>query len=215
MGNRSSQEALEIPGPAGVLEALLEMPRDESPTGVSVVCHPHPLHGGTMQNKVAHTLARAFTKSGFAALRFNFRGVGASSGEFDDGRGEVEDVLAALKFARDRFPTGPAWLAGFSFGAAVAISAAAQEDPSGLVSIAPAAKRFSTTLSQQPTCPWLIVHAESDELIPIDESLEWVDSLEPGPELIVFPDASHFFHGRLVELRETTEAFVARHVEAI
>ena len=213
MGNRSNQAALEIPGPVGVLEALLEMPRDEPPSGIAVVCHPHPVHGGTMQNKVAHTLARAFTKSGFAALRFNFRGVGASSGDFDNGRGEVDDVLAAFQFARDRFPEGPAWLAGFSFGAAISISAAAQELPAGLVSVAPAAKRFSATLAQQPSCPWLIVHAESDELIPIDESLEWVNSLDPGPELIVFPDASHFFHGRLVELRETTEAFIAKHVE--
>ena len=215
MGNRGNQEALQIAGPVGGLEALLEIPRDGKPIGVAVVCHPHPLHGGTMQNKVAHTLARAFTRSGLAALRFNFRGVGASSGDFDDGRGEVDDVLAALTFARDRFPIGPVWLAGFSFGAAVSISAAAQERPSGLVSIAPDAKRFPAKLSQQPNCPWLIVHAESDELIPIGESLEWVNSLEPGPELIVFPDASHFFHGRLVELRETTEAFVAKHVETI
>ncbi len=215
MGSRSNQEALQIAGPVGGLEALLEIPGDEPPIGVAVVCHPHPMHGGTMQNKVAHTLARAFTKSGLAALRFNFRGVGASSGDFDDGRGEVDDVLAALTFARERFPVKPVWLAGFSFGAAVSISAAAQERPSGLVSIAPAAKRFAAKLSQQPNCPWLIVHAENDELIPIDESLEWVNSLEPGPELIVFPEASHFFHGRLVELRETTEAFVAKHVEPI
>ena len=213
MGQRSEPESLEIPGPAGGLEALLETPGDASPSGVAVVCHPHPLHGGTMQNKVAHTLARAFTNSGLAALRFNFRGVGASAGAFDDGRGEIEDVLAALEFARRRFSHGPVWLSGFSFGAAVSISAAARERPSGLVSVAPAARRFSAKLSRQPSCPWLIVHAESDELIPIDESLEWVDSLEPGPELVVFPDASHFFHGRLVELRKTTEAFIAEHLE--
>ena len=213
MSKRSRQETLTVAGPVGPLEALLETPADAPPNGIAVVCHPHPMHGGTMQNKVAHTLARAFTNSGLAALRFNFRGVGDSAGTFDEGRGEVEDVLAALAAARSRFTNRPVWLAGFSFGAAVSVLAAGIDEPSGLVSVAPAAKRFSARLPRQPSCPWLIVHAESDELIPIDESLDWVNSLQAGPELIVFPEASHFFHGRLVELRKTTEAFVAEHLQ--
>jgi len=200
-------EAFTFKGSAGNLEALIELPAAD-PAGVAVVCHPHPQHGGTMQNKVAHTLAKSFLKLDFAALRFNFRGVGRSEGEFADGVGEAEDVLSAVAEARVRFPGLPLWLAGFSFGAAMAIRVAADAGADGLVSVAPAAHRFAGRLDAQPSCPWLIVHAEADELIPIDESIEWVDGLEPGPELVVFPDASHFFHGQLVRLRDTVQKFV-------
>lgn len=204
-----SVEKFQFPGPVGSIEALLESP-ETTPTGVAVVCHPHPQHGGTMQNKVAHTLARSFLQQGFAALRFNFRGIGTSEGEFADGIGEAEDVLAAVGEARRRYPDLPLWLAGFSFGAAMAIRVADEADAEGLVSIAPAAHRFAGKLEQQPKCPWLIVHAEADELIPIEESVEWVDGLEPGPELVVFPETSHYFHGQLVTLRETVQAFVSK-----
>lgn len=200
-------EALEFDGPAGALEGLIDLP-GEAPTGVVVVCHPHPLHGGTMQNKVTHMLAKAFLKVGFAALRFNFRGVGGSDGRFADGEGETEDVEAALTIARQRFPDLPVWLAGFSFGAAMAVRVACRGDVDGLVTVAPAAFRFAARLEQQPRCPWLIVHGEDDELVPIEESIEWVNSLEPGPELVVFEKTSHFFHGKLVELREAVVAFV-------
>ena len=203
-------ESLTIDGNAGRLEAVLEAPRTGEPSAVAVVCHPHPLHGGTMHNKVAHTLARAFLASGFAALRFNFRGTGDSDGRFDDGNGEVDDVLACIDWMRRRFPGRSPWLAGFSFGAAMSIRAAVAADVAGLVSVAPAAFRFAGSLREQPDCPWLIVHGAEDELVPIDESVKWVDSLEPGPELVVFEDTTHFFHGKLVELRETVRAFVER-----
>ena len=180
------------------------------PVGIGVVCHPHPQHGGTMHNKVAHTLARAFNRSGFAALRFNFRGVGKSEGEFGEGIGEVDDVLAAVDAARERYPELPLWLAGFSFGAAMSVRAAIRANAVGLVSIAPAAFRFAGNLKEQPAMPWLIVHGEEDELVPIAESVEWVDSLDPGPELVVFPETTHFFHGKLVELRDTVVDFIDR-----
>jgi alpha/beta superfamily hydrolase len=168
-----------------------------------------------MQNKVAHTLAKSFLKLNFAALRFNFRGVGKSEGQFADGVGEAEDVLSAVAEARRRFPGLPLWLAGFSFGAAMAIRVAVAADADGLVSVAPAAHRFAGKLRDQPACPWLIIHAEADELIPIEESIEWVDGLEPGPELVVFPGTSHFFHGQLVTLRDTVQAFVtANHAQS-
>lgn len=213
MRTPTNSEGLVLSGPAGELEAQLDEPRDGAPIGAAVVCHPHPLHGGTMQNKVAHTLARALTNCGLAALRFNFRGVGESEGSFADGIGEVEDVLAAFAWAGERYSGLPLWLAGFSFGAAMSINAATTMSPAGLISIAPAARRFEGAAQTQPRCPWLIVHAENDELIPIDESIDWVNGLEPGPELIVFPDASHFFHGRLVELRETVQAFVLANLD--
>ena len=211
MAKAVESQSMMIPGPAGRLEALLERPRAAEPRAAVVVCHPHPQHGGTMQNKVAHTLARAFVNSGFAALRFNFRGVGASDGAFDEGEGEVEDVLAAADYAAEAYPGGPLWYAGFSFGAAMSVRAAIERTPSGLVSAAPAAFRMGKDLTGQPECPWLIVHAENDELIPIDDSLAWFNELKPGPELNVFSGASHFFHGRLVELRTTVEAFVSDH----
>ena len=198
-----------IDGPAGDLEALLEAPQDHEPTGCAVVCHPHPVHGGTMQNKVAHTLARSFVGVGFAALRFNFRGVGQSAGAFDEGRGEVEDVLAAVAWMRESAPELPLWLAGFSFGAAMAIRAAVTAEPAGLVRIAPAVSRFAVDFETQPNCPWLILQGDEDELVNIEETVAWMDSLEPGPELEVFAGTEHFFHGKLVQLRESVEKFVS------
>ncbi len=205
---RLSAENLELDGPAGMLEGLLECQRDSTPLGSAVVCHPHPVHGGTMHNKVAHTLARAFVHLEFSALRFNFRGTGKSEGEYDEGNGELLDTLAVIQWMRERSPGLPLWLAGFSFGAAIAIRAAIETEPDGLVSIAPAASRFVSDMDAQPNCPWLIVHAEQDELLDINESVEWVDHLEPGPELTVFPDTTHFFHGKLVLLRQAVEEFV-------
>ena len=141
-------EAHVIDGPDGRIETLLELPQNTNPVDCAVVCHPHPLHGGTMHNKVAHTLARSFLGCGIATLRFNFRGVGSSEGRFDDGIGEVDDVRACIDWMRQRYPAGSMWLAGFSFGAGMSIRAAvATEDIAGLVSIAPAASRLSVTPS--------------------------------------------------------------------
>jgi len=211
MNKPPDTDRLVLDGPAGTLEALLEMPKDEAPSGVAVVLHPHPQHGGTMQNKVAHTLARAFVRLGFAALRFNFRGTGASEGTWDEGRGELDDALAAIAWARQRYPEQPLWIAGFSFGAAIAIRAAIDTAPAGLVSVAPAVRRFADGLLQQPSCPWLVVQGDEDELVDIDETVEWVNGLDAGPELLVFPGVEHFFHGKLIDLREAVTEFVQRH----
>ena len=204
------REALTIDGPVGLLEAVLEQPDEATATGVVVVLHPHPQHGGTMHNKVAHTLARAFLHSGYAALRFNFRGTEGSEGEFDHGNGEREDAIAAVHWARAQFPGLPVWLAGFSFGAAMGVKAAVTESVDGLVSIAPAITRFADGLETQPDCPWLVVQGDEDELVDVAETVAWVDSLEPGPELLVMQGAEHFFHGRLVELRDAVTEFVLR-----
>lgn len=211
MSRQPRPEALLIDGPAGQLECLLELPANAAPRAVAVVCHPHPMHGGTMQNKVAHTLSRAFIAREFSTLRFNFRGVGKSEGVFDDGDGELMDVLAAVEFMRARFPGTAVWLGGFSFGAAMAVCAAVATDAAGLVSIAPAASRLSGNDSVPPSCPWLIVQGENDELVDIDDTIKWLNSLAPGPELCVFPDTTHFFHGKLIRLREVVMAFVDQH----
>lgn len=201
-------EPLTIDGPAGRLEAILERPAEGAPVGAAVICHPHPQYGGTMHNKVVHTLARAFLHAGFAVLRFNFRDTGKSEGEYDAGVGEVDDVLAAAAWMRQQAYSGPFWLAGFSFGAAMAVKAAIAMPLDGLVSVAPAISRFADGLEQQPSCPWLVVQGDEDELVDIEETVAWVDSLQAGPELLVVPGGEHFFHGRLVELREAVNEFI-------
>ena len=209
MSKHPVQEDLFIDGPVGRLEAVLDRPGTGALVGCAVVCHPHPQHGGTMHNKVAHTLARAFVRSGFEVLRFNFRGTENSDGVFDHGIGELDDALTALHWLSDRHPDLPIWLAGFSFGAAIAVKAAAAEHVDGLVSVAPAISRFASGLESQPQCPWLVVQGDEDELVDIDETVEWFNSLEPGPELLLFPGGEHFFHGRLTELREAVMEFIA------
>ena len=211
MSKPSLQEKLFIDGPIGRLEAVLESPVDASPVGSVVVCHPHPQHGGTLHNKVAHTLARAFVRMDYAALRFNFRGTEMSEGEFDNGNGELDDVLAAIDWMRSRFPELPCWVAGFSFGAAMAVKAAVTSDVNGLISVAPAIVRFASGLESQPACPWLIIQGDQDELVDVEETVKWVDGLNPGPELLIIPGGEHFFHGRLVELREVVSEFVVEH----
>jgi len=209
MAKAPVSEKMFIAGPAGRLECLFELPPDGEVQGVAVICHPHPQHGGTMHNKVAHTLARAFVHSGFAALRFNFRGTEGSEGDYDNGVGELDDALAAADWLRERYPDMPFWFAGFSFGAAIAIRAAIRYPVDGLVSVAPAVKRFAQGLDEQPQCPWLIVQGDVDELVDVHDTIDWVNGLEPGPELMIMQDAEHFFHGRLVELRGAVTDFVA------
>jgi len=164
-----------------------------------------------MLNKVAHTLSRSFVSAGYVALRFNFRGVAESGGSFDDGQGEVEDVLAAAAWMRAEYPKQPLWLAGFSFGAAMAFIAALRDKPDGLITVAPAISRFVDEPDRQPDCPWLIVQGDQDELVDINETIAWVNALQPGPRLQVFPDTEHFFHGKLVLLRKAVEEFIHDH----
>lgn len=212
MAKLAISRKLELDGPAGRLEGLMEVQDESRIAAAAVVCHPHPLHGGTLQNKVTHTLARSFVSQRFAVLRFNFRGVGDSEGKFDNGRGERQDVLAAVDYLAAEYPGLPLWLGGFSFGAAMAVLAAAEREPAGLISIAPAAPRLR--LSRQPQCPWLILQGDRDELVDVEDTIAWVNQLEPGPELQILVGAEHFFHGRLGELREALESFISKHLAA-
>lgn len=213
MSKKPDSEILFIDGPVGRLETICEIPSGVEPIASVVVCHPHPQHGGTMHNKVAHTLARTFVSLGFAALRFNFRGVEGSEGHFDEGAGEMHDALAAIDWMRAAQPGKPQWLAGFSFGAAIAVRAAIERDVSGLISVAPAVSRFASGLTRQPRCPWLVVQGDEDELVDLDETVDWFNRLEPGPELLVMEGAEHFFHGRLTDLRECVANFVNDAIE--
>jgi alpha/beta superfamily hydrolase len=187
-----------VAGPAGRLECALDAP--EGPArGIAVVCHPHPQFGGTMDNKVVQTLARAFVQLGWRSVRFNFRGIGASEGAWDDGRGEVDDVLAVVEaFRRNRAadPSGPFLLAGFSFGA-YAAAAAADRLPEGgkpqrLVLVGP-----STQKQQMPPAPadTVVIHGETDDVVPLASTLDW--ARPQSIPVIVFPGVGHFFHGKL------------------
>jgi len=200
--------SLRIAGPAGALELLLEEPATPDHARFGVICHPHPLHGGTLDNKVVHTLARALHELSVPTLRFNFRGVGASEGTFAHGRGETQDTLAVVDFARERWPNAVPWLLGFSFGGVMALRAAAECNAQLLVTVAPAVDRMAPGAAL-PDCPWLLVQGDADEVIDGQKVLEWAGSLKAPPLVHVLPQAGHFFHGRLGELRDVVVQFAA------
>ena len=209
-------EPLLIDGPAGVLEALLEDPQASPPSpplspaaDFAVVCHPHPLHGGSMHNKVVHTVARACQERGMPTLRFNYRGVGASAGSYDEGRGETQDTLAVVAAGRARWPGAALTLAGFSFGGMVSLLAAAAAAPARLISVAPAVTRAEFASIARPAAAWLIVQGEADEIIRCAEVQAFAARFQPPPRLVVLPGAGHFFHGRLPELRDAAFEFLA------
>ena len=201
MSRAPVKQTLTIPGPAGGLEALVEAPAGAGSERMAILCHPHPQFQGTMHNKVVHTLARAMNDLGIAAMRFNFRGVGASQGSYGEGHGEVEDIYAVADYVRQHWPGASIWLAGFSFGAVVSARAAQQVAPLQLISVAPAVNVLGRELQEIPAMPWLIVQGDADEVVPEAEVTAWVNGLEPQPDYIVMPGVGHFFHGHLVDLR--------------
>jgi len=209
----AAREALTLDGPEGCLEALLDTPPAPLAPAVAVVCHPHPQHQGTMLNKVVHTLSRALSDLGIPVVRFNFRGVGASEGTYADGIGETEDVIAVADWAQQRFPGTELWLAGFSFGAAVAIRAALASPCRQLISVAPPVARMAALLAGgRPACPWLLIQGEADEVVAAADVVAWARELKPPPELVLLPKVGHFFHGRLTLLRDTVLTRVVRPV---
>ncbi len=186
-----------VPGPAGTIECAIDAAAAPE-RGVAVICHPHPQHGGTMDNKVAQTLVRAAIALGWRSVRFNFRGVGASQGTWDEGRGEVDDALAVI--AAMRRAGEPLLLAGFSFGAYVATQAAARlpddAKPQRLALVGP-----STQKQQLPAVPadTVVIHGEVDDVVPLAATLDW--ARPQALPVIVFPGTGHFFHGQLALLK--------------
>ena len=195
-------QPITIPGPSGVLEALLDVPPDPREDYIAVVCHPHPLHGGTMTNKVAHMLAKSFVSVGAPAVRFNFRGVGGSAGEYAEGIGETDDALAVIDWVRSQWPQARVLLGGFSFGGAVAIRVASQRSVTALVTVAPAVDRVDVPTAELPRCPWLVVQGEADEVVPAAAVNQWMSALPTRPAMILLPDVGHFFHGTLNLLKD-------------
>jgi hypothetical protein len=196
-------ETFTVAGAAGPLETKLETDDGiaATPAIFGVACHPHSLHGGTMDNKVTHVLARTMVESGAPTFRFNFRGVGASAGAFDNGRGEADDLVAVVEEGRRRFPQAALWLGGFSFGAFVALRAAVRVAPVKLVAVAPPVARFDLGEVANPDCDWMLALGDADEVVPPDAVLEWAAKQPHKPRLHVLAGAGHFFHGRLHELK--------------
>jgi alpha/beta superfamily hydrolase len=197
----AAPERLSIGGPAGPIEAVIEDPKVPT-ASYAVVCHPHPLYGGTMENKVVTTLARALQETGMATLRFNFRGVGASAGVFDEGKGETADAAAVASYGALRWPGRQLVLAGFSFGSFVALRLALERDTARLITIAPPVDRFDFSELTPPRCPWLVVQGDSDEVVEPHSVYTWAEALKPQPRLVVMPGVGHFFHGHLPQLRD-------------
>lgn len=201
----------QIEGPVGLIDIAMDAPTADagvSPRGIAVIAHPHPLFGGTLDNKVVQTLARAFTQCGWTAVRFNFRGVGGSAGQYDEGRGEVEDMLAVVRAAA---PQGPLALAGFSFGAFVTSHAFAaldgEREIEKLVLVGTAASRFQVaSIATEAHPKTLVVHGEQDDTVPLASVLDWA-----RPQVLpvtVVPGGGHFFHGQLPLLK----SLVVRHL---
>lgn len=195
----SSLERLAIAGPAGALETDLNDP-GEPRRGLALIAHPNPVQGGTKDNKVVTTLAKTLFGLGYAVLRPNFRGVGASAGTFDQGEGETEDILAVAQYARSRFGELPLLLAGFSFGAFVQTRVAQRLAPERLVLVGPAVNRFPAATVPADT---LVIHGEHDDVVPLAAVFDWARPQQLP--VIVVPGGEHFFHGRLQLLAQIVQ----------
>jgi alpha/beta superfamily hydrolase len=196
-----STERLTVSGPAGAIEVVRNVP-GPAERGIALVCHPHPLQGGTLDNKVVQTLAKTFFGLGYVAVRFNFRGVGQSAGTFDEGNGETDDALAVLADACARFGESlPVALAGFSFGSYVQTRVAERVAAERLVLVAPAVKRFAVRDVAPET---IVVHGDEDDVVPLADVLAW--ARPQALPIVVFPGCGHFFHGRLPQLSRIVAA---------
>ncbi|MDF1764166.1 MAG: alpha/beta fold hydrolase [Oleibacter sp.] len=198
----STEKPVKITNQAGSLDARV---LDQNPQEGMVICHPHPLFGGTMDNKVVTTIARAAKNSGLSTLRFNFRGVGSSDGQHDEGRGEQDDVLAVLKYAQETLGWQKLLLVGFSFGAGMACLAATRQPEllKGLVMVAPAVHHFDAPTTLPLEFDSWVIMGDADEVVPFNEVSDWVQRVVPQPHWLVFKEGSHFFHGRLIDLRDS------------
>ena len=197
-----SRQDFFLRGPVGRLECVADVPdpADELPATI-VLCHPHPLHGGTMHNKVVTIMERAMRELGLRTVRFNFRGAGESEGEHAEGYGETDDQFAVTEWVRQCRPDDELWLGGFSFGSFIAMRAAQNLKLGQLISIAPPVDRYEFSKLQHPDCPWLVVQGDEDDVVALEDVICWLEDVEPRPDFVVMEMADHFFHRRLMDLR--------------
>ncbi len=210
-GFAKKSEVLKIAGPAGAIEVATSWPSELKHRCVMLVCHPHPLHLGTMNNKVVTTLCRSADKMGMPSVRFNFRGVGDSDGVFDHAVGEQADALAVIDWIKITLPGYQIVLAGFSFGSYVAASISHQlTDCCALISVAPPTHHYDFDALLPPPCPWLVLMGDQDEVVPLNEVVSWVKSRQSEMEYRQFVNCGHFFHGRLIELQNSVMDWVSQ-----
>ena len=192
-----------IQGPAGQLELQLNY-AGECPGSrpLAVICHPHPLYGGSLTNKVVHMVGRAVNDLGLATVRFNFRGVGKSEGQFDDGRGETDDLQAVVSWAREQHPDSPLWLAGFSFGAYIALKGHKRVNAEKLLLVAPPVTLYDLGDVPSVDIPWWVIQGGQDEVIDPQAVDNWVKQHPTPPIYEWYEPGSHFFHGQLNYLRD-------------
>jgi alpha/beta superfamily hydrolase len=197
-------ESLFVKGPAGRLEALLEEPEDRDPTEAALVCHPHPRHGGTMHNKVVYRVARGLRRAGCVVLRFNYRGVNLSEGQYDDGNGEVEDARAALSLLLSRYPSLPVTLAGFSFGSRIALKLGCElRYPRRAIAVGFPTIYQDRSYLEGCQIPRVFIQSTNDEFGPLADLEPFVATLPDPKQLITIPATDHFFAGALPELEST------------
>ncbi len=196
-----------LPGAAGVIDISTSFPTVTVQNRVMIICHPHPLQGGTMENKVVTTLQRTFNELGFKTVRFNFRGVGLTTGTHDHGIGEAEDLKTIIDWVRQVLPEEDIWLAGFSFGSFIAYKVAVDPEQQlvikQLITIAPPVQYPEFHRLPTPQIPWLVVQGEADEIVDAQQVFAWLEKLQPRPTVIKMPQTSHFFHGKLIDLKQT------------
>jgi uncharacterized protein len=210
-----TSKEVNITGPVGNIQAVIDLPLVINTHYISVNCHPHSLHGGTMTNKVVHTVSRSIAGLGIPSIRFNFRGVGESCGEYDEGLGEQDDLMAVVNWMKSEYPNSKLLLSGFSFGSFVSAFAANKLNPELLISVAPPVKRVSFEGLERPSCDWKVIMGTEDELVDYDAVKDWVESFDKPPGLITMEGASHFFHGRLIELRTHIESVISKFMESL
>lgn len=206
--DKPGEHALLLQGLAGQLEAVLTVPEQLNTDHVAFLGHPHSLQGGTMNNKVVTTMARTFKELGIPSLRFNFRGVGLSAGSYDEGLGESEDMLALIRLWQQEQPTLQCICAGFSFGSYVAYRAAAQVQQAVLITIAPPVHHYDYHEFKPQPAPWLIIQGDADEVVPFALVAQFAEQGSPPLPLIEFKETSHFFHGKLLDLKASLTAFL-------
>ncbi len=201
-----------ISGPSGEIEVRLESVGEVDstieprPAPLAVICHPHPVYGGSMTNKVVHILAVGFRELGAHTVRFNFRGVGRSAGKFDHGVGETDDLLAVVAWAQARFPASPLWLAGFSFGAWIALKAMTPLQPERLVLVAPPVDMYDFKSIPEVSVPWMVIQGGKDEIVSAQAVASWVAQRRPAPQFKMLDSAGHFFHGQLNALKNVLKS---------
>lgn len=203
----TKENSITLKGPAGELEAITLGP-DTEPKGLAIICHPHPQFEGTMHNKVVTTLARTLCAQGYAVVRFNFRGVGKSAGSYGEGKGEVEDLISVIKWAREQCPNKGLWLAGFSFGAYIVAKTSQTEKVSQLILVAPPVHYSGFAELTHFPCPVLIIQGETDEIVAAENVKAWVDKITTSKKLILLPDVTHFFHGKLDAIKKIIQTQV-------